>query len=180
MQQDMVSPPKRCSQGDLPLDCENERAESFSSGDTWRLKISARTRDLCTAVRQTKDTYDIGADNLHRTDYQIASASSHETVASRVPSSAAAPRGQSCRTCASRPRVAVLPFLALQPNLGSPQFTIGIVAQRRQGPVEFERAVRHSRDSKMIPMSADTGLEHNRSRSQSARSLHGSIRAPAI
>ena len=76
--------------------------------------------------RQLEDAYDIEPHKLTQDLIASLRQQQPETVAPPVPASAVAPAAGLAGLAASRPSIAVLPFLTLSPNL-EPQFTIGIV-----------------------------------------------------
>jgi DNA-binding SARP family transcriptional activator len=157
------------------LDCENERAvrvliKSYVAAGN----IGAALAIYARLWRQLEDTYDIEPHKLTQDLITSLRLQQPETVASRVPSSAAAPAVSLAGLAASRPSVAVLPFLALSRNL-EPQFTIGIVDSVVQALSSLKELFVISRGSTMIPMSQTLDLRTIGLDLNAQYLLHGSI-----
>jgi DNA-binding SARP family transcriptional activator len=133
------------------LDCENERAvRVLIKSHVAAGNIGAALALYARLWRQLEDTYDIEPHKLTQELITGLRQQQPETVAPPVRSSAVAPAVGLAGLAASRPSVAVLPFLALSPNL-EPQFTIGIVDSVVQALSSLKELFVISRGSTMIP-----------------------------
>jgi DNA-binding SARP family transcriptional activator len=157
------------------LDCENERAvRVLIKSHVAAGNIGAALAVYARLWRQLEDAYDIEPHKL--TQDLIASVRQHqpETVALPVPTSAALPTVSVAGLATSRPSIAVLPFLALSPNL-EPQFAIGIVDSVVQALSSLKELFVISRGSTMIPMSQTLDLRAVGRDLNAQYLLHGSI-----
>ncbi len=157
------------------LDCENERAVRV----LIRSYVAAGNIGAALAVyarlwRQLEDAYDIEPHKLTQELITGLRQQQPESVTPPVRSSALAPVVGLAGLAASRPSVAVLPFLALSPNLG-PQFTIGIVDSVVQALSSLKELFVISRGSTMIPMSQTLDLRAVGRDLNVQYLLHGSI-----
>jgi DNA-binding SARP family transcriptional activator len=139
------------------LDCENERAvRVLIKSHVAEGNIGAALAVYARLWRQLEDTYDIEPHKL--TQDLIASVRQQQPEAAPpVLASAAAPAVGQTGLAASPPSIAVLPFLALSPNL-EPQFTIGIVDSVIQALSSLKELFVISRGSTMISMSPTQDL----------------------
>jgi DNA-binding SARP family transcriptional activator len=157
------------------LDCENERAvrvlikSHLAAGN-----IGAALAVYARLWRQLEDAYDIEPHRLTQDLITGLRQQQPETVAPPVRSSAVAPAIGLAGLAASRPSVAVLPFLALSANL-EPQFTIGIVDSVVQALSSLKELFVISRGSTMIPMSQTLDLRAVGRDLNAQYLLHGSI-----
>jgi DNA-binding SARP family transcriptional activator len=135
------------------LDCENERAvRVLIKSHVAAGNIGAALAVYARLWRQLEDAYDIEPHRLTQELITSLRQQQPETVAPPARSSAVAPAVGLARLAASRPSVAVLPFLALSANL-EPQFTIGIVDSVVQALSSLKELFVISRGSTMMPVS---------------------------
>jgi DNA-binding SARP family transcriptional activator len=157
------------------LDCENERAvRVLIKSHVAAGNIGAALAVYARLWRQLEDAYDIEPHRLTQDLITGLRQQQPETVAPPVRSSAMAPAIGMAGLAASRPSVAVLPFLALSPNL-EPQFTIGIVDSVVQALSSLKELFVISRGSTMIPMSQTVDLRAVGRDLNAQYLLHGSI-----
>jgi DNA-binding SARP family transcriptional activator/TolB-like protein len=157
------------------LDCENERAvRVLIKSHVAAGNIGAALAIYARLWRQLEDAYDIEPHKL--TGDLIAGLRQQQpgTVAPPVLAPAVAPTVGLTGLAASRPSIAVLPFLALSPNL-QPQFTIGIVDSVVQALSGLKELFVISRGSTMIPMSPTLDLRAVGRDLNAQYLLHGSI-----
>ena len=144
------------------LDCENERAvRVLIKSHVAAGNIGAALALYARLWRQLEDAYDIEPHKLTQDLIAGVRQQQPETVAPPVLASAAAPSAGLAGLAASRPSIAVLPFLALSPDL-APQFTIGIVDSVVQALSSLKELFVISRGSTMIPMSPRPDLRAGR------------------
>src|SRR5262245_25459308 len=140
------------------LDCENERAvRVLIKGHVAAGNIGAALALYARLWRQLEDAYDIEPHKLTQDLVADLRQQQPETVAPPVLASAVAPAVGPAGLAASRPSIAVLPFLELSPNL-EPQFTIGIVDSVVQALSSLKELFVISRGSTMIPRSPTLDL----------------------
>jgi DNA-binding SARP family transcriptional activator len=157
------------------LDCENERALRV----LIRSHVAAGNIGAALAVyarlwRKLEDAYDIEPHKLTQDLIASVRQQQPETVAQPVLASAAAPVVDPAGLAASPPSIAVLPFLALSPNL-QPQFTIGIVDSVIQALSSLKELFVISRGSTMVSMSPTLDLRAVGRDLNAQYLLHGSI-----
>ncbi|HEV7394516.1 MAG TPA: BTAD domain-containing putative transcriptional regulator, partial [Burkholderiales bacterium] len=157
------------------LDCENERAvRVLIKSHVAAGNIGAALAVYARLWRQLEDTYDIEPHKLTQDLIASLRQEQPETVAPPVLSSAVASAVGPAGVADSRPSIAVLPFLALSPNLG-PQFTIGIVDSVVQALSSLKELFVISRGSTMIPVSPTLDLRAVGRDLNAQYLLHGSI-----
>lgn len=157
------------------LDCENERAvRVLIKGHVAAGNIGAALAVYARLWRQLEDAYDIEPHKLTQDLITGLRQQQPEIVAPPVRSSAVAPAVSLAGLAASRPSVAVLPFLALSSNL-EPQFTIGIVDSVVQALSSLKELLVISRGSTMIPMSQTVDLRAIGRDLNAQYLLHGNI-----
>jgi|SoiMethySBSTD1v2_1073268.scaffolds.fasta_scaffold00326_9 DNA-binding SARP family transcriptional activator/TolB-like protein len=157
------------------LDCENERAvrvlikSHIAAGN-----IGAALAVYARLWRQLEDAYDIEPHKLTQDLIASLRQQQPETVAPPALAPAVAPAVGLAELAASRPSIAVLPFLALSPNL-EPQFTIGIVDSVVQALSSLKELFVISRGSTMILVSPTLDLRTVGRDLNAQYLLHGSI-----
>lgn len=157
------------------LDCENERAvRILIKSHVAAGNIGAALAVYARLWRQLEDAYDIEPHKLTQDLITGLRQQQPETVPPPVPSSAMAPAVSLAGLAASRPSVAVLPFLALSAHL-EPQFTIGIVDSVVQALSSLKELFVISRGSTMISMSQTLDLRTVGRDLNAQYLLHGSI-----
>jgi DNA-binding SARP family transcriptional activator len=157
------------------LDCENERAvRVLIKAHAAAGNIGAALAVYARLWRQLEDAYDIEPHKLTQDLIASLRQEQPETVAPPVPAPAEAAAVGMAGPAASRPSIAVLPFLALSPNL-EPQFTIGIVDSVVQALSGLKELFVISRGSTMIPMSPTLDLRAVGRDLNAQYLLHGSI-----
>ena len=157
------------------LDCENERAvRVLIKSHVAAGNIGAALAVCARLWRQLEDAYDIEPHRLTQELITGLRQQQPETVAPPVRSAAVAPAVGPAGLAASRPSIAVLPFLALSANL-EPQFTIGIVDSVVQALSSLKELFVISRGSTMIPMSQTVDLRAIGRDLNAQYLLHGSI-----
>jgi DNA-binding SARP family transcriptional activator len=157
------------------LDCENEPAlRVLIKSHVAAGNIGAALALYARIWRQLEDAYDIEPHKLTQDLIASVRQQQPETVAQPVLASAAAPAVGLAGLAASPPSIAVLPFLALSPNL-APQFTIGIVDSVIQALSSLKELFVISRGSTMIPMSQTPDLRAVGRDLNARYLLHGSI-----
>ena len=135
------------------LDCENERAvRVLIKSHVVAGNIGAALALYARLWRQLEDAYDIEPHKLTQDLIASLRQQQPETLAPPVVASTVAPAVGLAELAASRPSIAVLPFLALSPNL-EPQFTIGIVDSVVQALSCLKELFVISRSSTMIQVS---------------------------
>jgi DNA-binding SARP family transcriptional activator len=157
------------------LDCENERAVRVL------IKCHAAAGNIGAALavyarlwRQLEDAYDIEPHKVTQELIAKLRQQQPDTVAPPVRASSVAPPAGRAAVPASRPSIAVLPFLPLSPNL-EPQFTIGIIDSVVQALSSLKELFVISRGSTMIPMSPTLDLRVVGRDLDAQYLLHGSI-----
>ena len=140
------------------LDCENERAvRVLIKGHVAAGNIGAALAVYARLWRQLEDAYDIEPHKLTQDLIAGLRQQQPESVVPPVLIAAAAPAVGLAGLAVSPPSIAVLPFLALSPNLG-PQYTIGVVDSVIQALSSLKELFVISRGSTMIPMSPQPDL----------------------
>jgi DNA-binding SARP family transcriptional activator len=157
------------------LDCENERAvRVLIKSHVAAGNVGAALAIYARLWRQLEDAYDIEPHKLTQALITSLRQQQPETVAPPVLSSTVALAVGLAGFAASRPSVAVLPFLALSSDL-EPQFTIGIVDSVVQALSSLKELFVISRGSTMIPMSQTVDLRAVGRDLNAQYLLHGSI-----
>jgi DNA-binding SARP family transcriptional activator/TolB-like protein len=157
------------------LDCENERAvRVLIKSHVAAGNIGAALALYARLWRQLEDAYDIEPHKLTQDLIARIRQQQPETTAPPVLASAVAPAFDVAGLAGSRPSIAVLPFLALSPNL-EPQFTIGIVDSIVQALSCLKELFVISRGSTMIPIAPPLDLRAVGRDLNAQYLLHGSI-----
>lgn len=157
------------------LDSENERAiRVLIKNHLAAGSIGAALAIYARLWRQLEDAYDIEPHKLTQDLIAGLRQQQPETAVRPAPSSVAMPAIGPAGPAASRPSVAVLPFLALSPTL-EPQFTIGIVDSVVQALSSLKELFVISRGSTMIPMPQTLDLRAIGRDLNAQYLLHGSI-----
>lgn len=157
------------------LDCENERAvRVLIKSHVAAGNIGAALALYARLWRQLEDAYDIEPHKLTQDLITNLRQQQPEIVASPVLFPTVAPAVGLAGFVTSRPSVAVLPFLALSPNL-EPQFTIGIVDSVVQALSSLKELFVISRGSTMIQMPQALDLRAIGRDLNAQYLLHGSI-----
>ena len=157
------------------LDCENERAvRVLIKSHVAAGNIGAALAVYARLWRQLEDAYDIEPHKLTQDLITGLRQQQPETVAPPALASASIPAVNLVGFAASRPSIAVLPFLALSANL-EPQFTIGIVDSVVQALSSLKELFVISRGSTMIAMSQALDLRAVGRDLNAQYLLHGSI-----
>jgi DNA-binding SARP family transcriptional activator len=157
------------------LDCENERAvRVLIKNHVVAGNIGAALAVYARLWRQLEDAYDIEPHKL--TQDLITSLRQQQPAAVAPPVAASTTAHEFGRAVliASRPSIAVLPFLPLSPNL-EPHFTIGVVDSVVQALSSLKELFVISRGSTMMPMSSTLDLRAVGRDLGAQYLLHGSI-----
>ncbi|CUT10085.1 Adenylate cyclase EC 4611 [Bradyrhizobium sp.] len=134
------------------LDCENERAvRVLIKSHVAAGNIGAALAVYARLWRQLEDTYDIEPHKLTQDLVTGLRQQQPQTPALPVLSPGVPSAAGLVGLAGSRPSIAVLPFLALSPNL-EPQFTIGVVDSVVQALSSLKELLVISRGSTMIPV----------------------------